>query len=60
MTTLKEAPASSTNGSFEDYVERGLAHLWVHTQQYNDLIKPDGFKVFTHGEGVWLWDATGR
>ena len=63
MTTVERAPARQEwpdSYNHEDYVERGLAHLWVHTQQYNDLAKPDGFKVFTRGEGIWLWDATGR
>jgi adenosylmethionine-8-amino-7-oxononanoate aminotransferase len=44
----------------DDYTKRGLAHLWVHTQQYNDLAKEDGLLVFTDGEGVRLRDAKGR
>jgi adenosylmethionine-8-amino-7-oxononanoate aminotransferase len=46
--------------TIEDYITRGLAHLWVLTQQLTDLAKPDGFKVFVRGEGVWLWDMKGR
>src|SRR5512140_1291506 len=42
------------------YVERGLEHLWVHTQQQTDLAKVDGLKVFTRGEGIYLWDIKGR
>lgn len=63
MTTLQEPPAripAFTPDEVNDYVARGLAHLWVHTQQYNDLAKPDGFKVFVKGDGIWLWDAKGR
>jgi adenosylmethionine-8-amino-7-oxononanoate aminotransferase len=63
MTTLQDAPArvdAYADDAVEDYVARGLAHLWVHTQQYNDLAKPDGFKVFVKGDGIWLWDTKGR
>lgn len=61
MTTT-EGIATTTEqwNLLNDYVERGLEHLWVHTQQYTDLAKPDGFKVFVKGEGVWLTDVTGR
>jgi adenosylmethionine-8-amino-7-oxononanoate aminotransferase len=44
----------------DDYIRRGLEHLWVHTQQYNDLAKPDGLMVFTDGEGVRIKDMQGR
>ena len=44
----------------DDYTRRGLAHLWVHTQQYNDLAKDDGLLVFTDGDGIRLKDAKGR
>jgi len=44
----------------EGYVRRGLDHLWVHTQQLNELAKPDGMLIFTDGEGVRLRDASGR
>ena len=55
-----EAAVSFSGEVIEDYITRGLAHLWVHTQQYTDLAKPDGFKVITKGDGVWLWDIKGR
>ncbi|HLZ69658.1 MAG TPA: aspartate aminotransferase family protein [Dehalococcoidia bacterium] len=56
---------AAQNGQFneaevDDYVRRGLDHLWIHTQQYNDLAKPDGFMVLTEGEGVRLKDIKGR
>ncbi|MBA4178951.1 MAG: aspartate aminotransferase family protein [Anaerolinea sp.] len=58
MTSLPASPA------FEDeiasYLERGLEHLWVHTQQATDLAQEDGLKVFTRGEGIYLWDMKGR
>ncbi|MGI8550140.1 MAG: aspartate aminotransferase family protein [Dehalococcoidia bacterium] len=44
----------------DDYTQRGLDHLWVHTQQWNELAKPDGLMVFTEGEGVRLKDMKGR
>ena len=55
-----EAPVSYSEEAVQDYIDRGLAHLWVHTQQYTELAKPDGFKVFAKGDGVWLWDMKGR
>ncbi|MFQ5381680.1 MAG: aspartate aminotransferase family protein [Dehalococcoidia bacterium] len=54
-------PSRAADGeTIEDYITRGLAHLWVHTQQYNELAKPDGFKVFVDGDGIWLTDMKGR
>ncbi|MGH2588982.1 MAG: aspartate aminotransferase family protein, partial [Dehalococcoidia bacterium] len=48
------------NLDVDDYVQRGIEHLWVHTQQVNDLSKPDGLLVFTEGEGIRVKDITGR
>ncbi len=47
------APAS-------DYVQRGLDHLWVHTQQYNDLAQDDGFVVIDGGDGIYLEAMDGK
>ncbi len=55
MTTTT-AIESRTQG----YLERGLAHLWVHTSQYNDLAKDDGLTVITSGDGIYLKDIKGR
>jgi adenosylmethionine-8-amino-7-oxononanoate aminotransferase len=61
MTTEQETrPELTGDAEMDDYIARGLAHLWVHTQQYTDLAKPDGMKVFVKGEGVWLTDQRGR
>jgi adenosylmethionine-8-amino-7-oxononanoate aminotransferase len=51
---------AAVDGELDSYITRGLANLWVHTQQYTDLAKPDGMKVFVKGEGVWLTDMMGR
>jgi len=62
-TTRRDAQdlrAALDGETIEDYITRGVAHLWVHTQQYNDLARPDGFKVFVNGEGIWLTDMKGR
>lgn len=60
--SIAERPNSP--GALEEdvasYIERGLEHLWVHTQQQTDLEKEDALKVFTHGEGIYLWDLKGR
>lgn len=60
--TIEQRPAgyAISDAEARDYVERGLAHLWVHTQQYTDLAKEDGLKVFVHGDGIWLTDMYGR
>ncbi|MGE0539525.1 MAG: aspartate aminotransferase family protein [Dehalococcoidia bacterium] len=61
MTIEQEArPDLTSDVEMDDYIARGLAHLWVHTQQYTELAKPDGLKVFVQGEGVWLTDQRGR
>jgi len=44
----------------DDYVARGLEHLWVHTAQYNDLAQDDGFVVIERGEGIYLEEMGGR
>jgi adenosylmethionine-8-amino-7-oxononanoate aminotransferase len=60
MTTIEQPPVQFSPEEVQDYVDRGLANLWVHTQQYTDLAKPDGMKIFVKGEGIWLWDMKGR
>ena len=44
----------------QDYIDRGLRHLWVQTQQINDLRQADGMLVIEEGEGIYLSDAQGR
>ncbi|MDA0352636.1 MAG: aspartate aminotransferase family protein [Chloroflexi bacterium] len=56
MTDTIERTAAPTS----DYVDRGLEHLWVHTQQYNDLAQEDGFVVIDRGEGIYLEEMGGR
>ncbi|MHB8576127.1 MAG: aminotransferase family protein [Dehalococcoidia bacterium] len=53
VSTLEQAELAA-------YVERGLEHLWVHSQNYEDLAKPGGMLVLTEGDGVWLTDASGK
>lgn len=57
---IQQRSSALSPTAVQDYIARGLAHLWVHTQQYTELAKEDGLKVFSRGEGVWLWDITGR
>ncbi len=47
-------------GLTEDYVARGLEHLWVQTQQYNELVQEGGFVVIEGGEGIYLDEMNGR
>jgi adenosylmethionine-8-amino-7-oxononanoate aminotransferase len=56
MTDTIDRAAAPTS----DYVQRGLQHLWVHTQQYNDLAQDDGFVVIENGDGIYLDDMDGR
>ena len=44
----------------EDYVRRGLDHLWVHNTNYLDLAKPGGMLVFEEGQGIRLKDLSGK
>jgi len=46
--------------AMQDYVDRGLKHLWVHTQQEADLARDDGLVVVESGEGIYLTDSKGR
>lgn len=60
FSTSMQGDGGLTPGQIEDYTQRGLEHLWVHTQQYNDLAKPGGFKMFVEGEGIWIKDVQGN
>jgi adenosylmethionine-8-amino-7-oxononanoate aminotransferase len=44
----------------QDYIRRGLDHLWIHTQQVDELAQPDNYLVVTSGEGIYLNDAEGN
>jgi adenosylmethionine-8-amino-7-oxononanoate aminotransferase len=41
-------------------VAAGEAHFWPHARLAGDLSSPDGTKIVTGGDGVWLRDASGR
>jgi adenosylmethionine-8-amino-7-oxononanoate aminotransferase len=65
MTTVDAPGTFSTSSSAapdtdDDYVRRGLAHLWVHTRQYNDLAEAGEFLVIASGDGIWLTDSNGN
>ena len=55
MTTTANDPAE-----IQDYIDRGLKHLWLQTQQINDLRKDDGMVVIEEGEGIYLSDTHGQ
>ncbi|MEM7251624.1 MAG: aspartate aminotransferase family protein [Pseudomonadota bacterium] len=44
----------------QDYIDRGLQHLWVHTQSIDELRKDDQFLVIESGDGIYLKDSAGR
>lgn len=58
MTTLETPGAVGALGD-DGYIERGLAHLWIHTRQYNDLAQQGELLVVAGGDGIWLTDITG-
>ncbi len=53
-------PTRLQTAQVEDLVKRGLEHLWVHTQQVNDLASEDQFVVIDRGEGIYVTDVQGR
>ena len=55
MTTTANDPTM-----IQDYIDRGIKHLWLQTQQINDLRKDDGMIVIEEGEGIYLTDANGQ
>ena len=57
---LGDSDGAASVDAIRQQIERGLAHLWIHTQQYNDLARPDGFVVVDQAEGIWLTDVKGR
>jgi adenosylmethionine-8-amino-7-oxononanoate aminotransferase len=50
----------TAGAGLDGHVARGLEHLWVHTQQHNDLAQDDGFVVIERGEGIYLEEMGGR
>ena len=60
-TTDPAAPeAAITAAQAQDYVQRSLAHLWIATQQPNDLAQDDALLVIESGDGIYLRDTKGR
>ena len=48
------------NNANESYRERALNHLWVQTQQYNDLAAEDGLLFIEKGHGIYLENMDGK
>ncbi len=59
MTQTAE-PGALTRAQIDDYVRRGLDHLWVQTQQYNELAQDGQLLVIDQGDGIYLTDTEGR
>ena len=60
---MRMASSETTDGTAaqaEDYIRRSLAHLWIPTQQPNELAEDDALLVIESGEGVMLRDSKGR
>jgi adenosylmethionine-8-amino-7-oxononanoate aminotransferase len=60
MVDSKTPALVGTGEAAEDYVRRGLDHLWVHNTNYLDLARPGGMLVFTEGQGLRLKDINGK
>ena len=59
MTQTPET-AGLDAAQIDDLIKRGLEHLWIHTQQYNELAGEGRFVVIDRGEGIHLTDVQGR
>ena len=55
MTTITDDPAQ-----IQDYIDRGIQHLWGQTQGVDNLRKEDGLVVIESGDGIYLTDIKGR
>lgn len=40
--------------------EVALQHLWMHESPRAELVEGDLLRVFTHGEGCWMYDTRGN
>jgi adenosylmethionine-8-amino-7-oxononanoate aminotransferase len=40
--------------------ELGEAHFWPHARMAGDLSSPGAVKIVTRGDGVWVYDDSGR
>ena len=47
-------------GTIEDYVNRGLRHLWIHTQSLDDLKQDGQYLIIDSASGIHLMDMAGR
>tara|TARA_A100001037_G_C15122047_1_gene624339 strand:- start:57 stop:1454 length:1398 start_codon:yes stop_codon:yes gene_type:complete len=47
-------------GDIEDYVERGLRHLWIHTAQLDELKQDDQYIIVDQAKGIRLTDMAGK
>ncbi|MBI3979176.1 MAG: aspartate aminotransferase family protein [Chloroflexi bacterium] len=57
---LQELGAPLTTEEIAQLRQDCLDHLWIQTRQWNELAEPDGLMIFTRGQGVRVYDATGR
>ncbi|MBG93594.1 MAG: aspartate aminotransferase family protein [Chloroflexi bacterium] len=48
------------NDTHESYRQRALNHLWVQTQQYNDLATENGLIFIEKGHGIYLENMEGK
>ena len=53
-------PTANDPAEIQDYIDRGLKHLWLQTQQESSLRKDDGMVVIEEGEGIYLSDSRGQ
>lgn len=47
-------------GNIEDYIDRGLRHLWIHTAQVNELKQDDQYVIIDEAKGIHLTDMAGK
>ena len=56
---MSESALINDPGTVQDYVDRGLQHLWIHIQQVKDLQQDGEYVIVKSGDGIWLEDVNG-
>jgi adenosylmethionine-8-amino-7-oxononanoate aminotransferase len=47
-------------GNIQDYIDRGLRHLWIHTAQVDELKQDDQYVIINEAKGIHLTDMAGK
>jgi len=50
----------TTDKEKQDYIQLAREHLWMHARPWEEMIKPDGVRIFTRAEGTRIIDIDGN